>query len=131
MPYKIEWQTPTVVISLKLEGVVTLTELRAFNAEIINMIDSVDRTLTHLIADFSDATLLPTKVADLRNTLTYLQHENIGWTALITNDQLMRFVTSIVSQMSQARFRSFESFEDALEFIDYVDAAGHVKKSGL
>lgn len=123
MPYTIEWHTPSVIIALHLTGDITLTDIQAFNTDVITMLDSVDCALAHVIADFSDANLLPTKVTDLRDTLTYLQHEHIGWTAVITHNQLMKFLTSIVSQMSQARFRSFETFTDAVEFIAYVDSA--------
>lgn len=128
MPYTIEWHTPAVVIALKLDGAIELDEIKTANAEIIQMLDSVDRSITHLIADFSTATLFQTTVTDLHDTLTYLQHANIGWTALITDDRLMKFMTSIVSQMTQAHLRSFETFADAVEFIAYVDAESVQRK---
>lgn len=123
MPYNIAWHTESVVIVLVLVGDVPSDEFRAFNDDIVTLIDSVDRTLTHIIIDFSQALSYPTKVAEIRAALGYLQHQRIGWTLIVTHDQLAKFVISTVVQMSQARFRAFESFGEAVQFLGYVDAS--------
>jgi hypothetical protein len=123
MGYEIGWHTEEVVIALKLYGDIILDDYHAFNVDIIRMIDSTDRTLTHLIADYTEVTSFPQKVKDIQEALTYLEHEHIGWTALITDDKMATFVISTVTQMAQARFRAFTSFDEALGFIDYVDTS--------
>jgi hypothetical protein len=120
MPHKIEWFIPGRVVFGDFEGRVTLDELAEVDEKVNNYVAEGD-PLVHYIVEGLKITYLPNNIPKLAKTITYIHNKDLGWIIYITQNKLMRFLASTVSQLAQARFRTFENLEEGIQFLLETD----------
>lgn len=103
------------------EGVITIEDLQYSQEEAEALYDTVDSRVIHGIIDMRHMTEYPTNLAELIRVISIFRNPRLGWIMLITNNTIVRFLSSAVVQLSQARFRTFTNVEQCLEFLEDVD----------
>ncbi|MBZ0277751.1 MAG: hypothetical protein K8I60_16515 [Anaerolineae bacterium] len=72
----------------------------------------------HLIMDLRDIREMKSpSVARLDHAVSYRRHPHLQWIIFLTNDQLMRFLTSTVSQMAHKSYFLFSDVDDLNQFL--------------
>ncbi len=128
MPYQHSWLIKKQVLVAKLWGNQTIEELVDSNAEITALLDEADNRLIHLIIDDAELGELPSSLFQIRKTLTYANHKNLGW-VVVFGEKDQSFSASVkdymiltLAKLTRARYVRVKTFEEAIEHLKTVDA---------
>lgn len=121
MSYEVKWQMDDAVILVKLAGDMDIQDFPKFDRLILKHLDESQRPLVHLWVDLKDVTQFPANVLQVNKALTHKTHKRLGWTLLITDNRVIRFVGYMITQIAKARFRAFTTEEEARSFLYQVD----------
>jgi hypothetical protein len=118
------WYVKGRVGLVKASGIVSLQDLQAADRQMVEMIrqKSPDAALFHFLIDLRNVDKLEFNVAEMSRAFTHLHEPGLGWSLLITNNRLIKFVGSVVTQLAKARFMAFSTFDEALEFLQGQDS---------
>jgi spore maturation protein SpmA len=122
LAYEVNWlpgHEGRVIIE-RLTGVFAVEDLEKI-VEAANALMSQGQKPVHLIIDTSGITKHPNSLTALRNAAPGGQHENLGWTLMISSSMLMSTMTKVITQLMRLEFRSFTSLEAALAFLKLQD----------
>jgi hypothetical protein len=122
MSYEVKWHTPDAIILVRLWGNLDISEFPKFDRLILEHIEQSDRVLVHIWVDLKAVTEFPVKIWQVQQALTHLNHERTGWSVIITDNRIIKFVGSVITQVAKARFRAFGSDAEALQFLLLVDS---------
>ncbi|MCA0457633.1 MAG: hypothetical protein LCI00_26945 [Chloroflexi bacterium] len=122
MDYTMEWHIPKRVILIRVSGDVSLEELERFNNDILKHLNEGIAPV-HLISIGENIRRVPTNLMKIRQTTTYLQHPNMGWTVIVQEkpNPLSGFMVSVATQASGMKLRQVKSLADALETLTRID----------
>lgn len=127
------------------DGEITTQTLLDGQAEVKEILANppVDAPI-HIIVDMRFLLRYPTNISDLIRATPIFRSPALGWVVLVSNDWLIRFLSSTVVQLSKAHFRAFANVQSALDFLhqtdpsipqlrdaDYEDAIDRLKKNRL
>lgn len=116
MPIDNAWLIEGKVIYSRVFGDVNMTDLKAGDEVLNQLLKNRTETYVHCIVDCSDLTSVPRLGAGGRSGLTSL--ERLGWVALygIENRALL-FVGTMFAQLFRLRWRFYRSSDEALNFL--------------
>lgn len=116
MAHDTSWYIPQRAILQRVSGELTIEEMAQINKELETYLDQ-GIPLVHILIDVTKVEKYPTSVHQIGKVMKRNNVEREGWTLLVTNSQIIRFMGSVVTQFSTLRFRTFPKFEDAVEFL--------------
>ena len=123
MAYRISWFVPGSVVYVALRGKTTAEELRAETSQLIALLDEGEAPLVHLLLDATLLEQFPANVEVLNSAMVDgFRHPILGWTILITESRMVKYLGAMVTGLSNARYRAFESLEDGLAFLNEIDS---------
>jgi len=125
MPYEFEWRIEGRVLYERAYGSFSLEELRQFNEEVTVYVASSTTPPVHLVVDLTGLETYPTNLREVIGTMRRRETKKIGWTIIITEHIVMRFLASMAVQIAGVRLRTFTKVQDAYDFLSEFDATLH------
>jgi hypothetical protein len=120
MPWRIVHLVENHLALTPLWGKFTLDELHQYDAVAIASLKFVDLPLIHTIYDCTALESLPPLLEMSR--LQAARHPKIGWVIFVgVQNDMLRFMFSMTTQLFRQRLRFMESHAEALRFIAEVD----------
>jgi hypothetical protein len=125
MPYKIYEHIPNHSLYTSIWGEYKPDELEASNQEVIAYMDNA-KGLVHNITDFRKMTAYPIDLHKLTKTFTLFAHPRMGWEIVITNDNVVKYLSAMVVQIvkrSNSReggIKVVGSTQEALAVLEHV-----------
>jgi hypothetical protein len=121
MSYEVKWRTEDSIILVRLWGDLSIDEFPEFDRLILQHIDQSQRSLVHVWVNLKEVTKFPANVRQVHKALTHLNHERVGWSVIITDNRLIKFVGHMITQLTKNRFRAFTTEAEATEFLKTMD----------
>jgi len=120
MPVHIRWHIPGRVILIEATGYLTAEEINASQDDSVQLINSTETEIVHVLFDAVHLTSFTRDVFALSNAVQrLLGHPRFGWFVLYgRDDPVVRFIASIVTQIFRRSFKIFRTQEEANEFMD-------------
>jgi hypothetical protein len=122
MGHEISWHIENAIIEIRLWGDITIDDFPEYDRLTLEHIEQSTHPLVHVWIDLTDVGDFPNNVGKVHKALTHLNHPRLGWSIVITESRVIRFVAYMITQMSKARFRAYNTCEEALHFLQTVDA---------
>lgn len=116
MPVDVQWYIPNHVLISRFYGDVTPQDIRKQYTLGLEMSESVNTALVHLITDVSEVQSFPKNVMDMKDSLG-TKARNAGWVVLVGENKMIRFLSSVVSNLMKLRFTYVNTLEEALKYI--------------
>ncbi len=105
-------------------GVVTIESAQTSSYAVHRLLDSQPDTppnSIHLILDMRQVEEIPRNLSSATQTLNYMRHPALGWTIMITENQIQRLFSSVLAQMFRVRFKMVANLDEALLFLQRYD----------
>ncbi|GEM_PF-3348275 len=120
MAYKVEWEIPEAVLSLKLSGAVTFDDFVEIDRLINEKIKQLDsQAVIKLLVDVTHTSSVPQFYQRLSSTQTYANQMNspLKHIMIVSGDnKLMRLVMLLVFNLCRPTLLFFKSHDQALAF---------------
>lgn len=129
MSFEVKWHTENTVVLVRLWGDLDIREFPEFDTLITQHIDASTQPLVHVWVDLKEVTKFPANVLQVHKALKHLGHERVGWSIIITENRIIRFVGTMITQIMRARFRAFTTDKEALDFLKKVDSTLEAKQA--
>jgi hypothetical protein len=94
MTYRIEWDYDHHALHVTICGDVSQDGLKQLNHELLYYLDALQPFRANLLIDVSDLSLFQLERNSLRDSLTALQHDAVGW-VIDVNCRLPRFQAAL------------------------------------
>ena len=122
MDYRLEWHIARRVLMLTVSGDVSLGELARFNSEVLTYLDNGIAPI-HLVSVGANIRRVPTNLMLIKETVTYLQHPNMGWTIIVQEkaNSLTGFMVSVAAQATGMKVHQVKNVADGLETLRRLD----------
>lgn len=120
MPYTIEWLVEDRVLGVSIAGDITLAELQEVSPAIVRHCDNGIAPV-HTLIDLRHLGAYPRNLTELAGAFKTPPSANLNWIVLITNNQMIRFFTSVVVQLSGKHVTAFTDYPAALKFLAQRD----------
>lgn len=123
MPYDVGWYIEGRVIHDRLSGTVSIEDAEGTGQIIVEYLNEGTRPV-HLIVDMTTASgFAPTvNVRRIHDIVTrQMRSESLGWTLLVSENKLARFLASTVSQLARISMQTFSTLDDAVAFLREYD----------
>jgi hypothetical protein len=117
---EIKWLQPSKVILAYSEDSQSLEDVRLNNLEINALLDA-GQAPVHLVFQAVNLKSSPTNIQELKNSLDFLRHPNLGWIISVGSNPILNFVSGIVTNLFKINLRQAKSVEDALELLKTLD----------
>jgi len=122
MTAQIYWLVDKRILLLKPMGEITEAAIQDNFARVQSMLEGIESSVYLIVDSTEQHTVLSPSVAKklagvLRENMRAGIGDNVAWTILITNNVLMRFVTSLLVQWLGSKMRAFDSIQEALQFL--------------
>jgi hypothetical protein len=121
MSYKLQWVSENRLSYVHVWGDYNLQELKDSSEEVQAWVAN-GTPLVHHIADFRDMETYPTNLAQILKSVPFMQEPNLGWVIILSDNRMVKFLSSMATGVSKARFRTFSNLEDALVFLAERDS---------
>ena len=125
MSAKIKWYVENIVVYFKLPPTIDDTEMiDQLNYQLVEMIDQGEKPV-HIIMDMSEYKTQFTKLNQLGNMDSMsklLKHPSIGWSIIITDSSMLKFASSVITNLFKSQFKSCASIEEAQGILKRLDA---------
>ena len=110
MQFGFEWHMPGRVLMLTVSGDVSLEDLAQFNGAMLSHLDQ-GMPPVHLISIGNNIRRVPTSIMLIKQTVTYIQHPNMGWTIIVQEkaNPLTGFMLSVAAQATGMKMRQLLS----------------------
>ena len=123
MTFEMGWLEPGRVVFVKFRGEMTVEEIHEESQQLIEYLDNGASPLVHSLVDLTTLDNFPINVGVLnRATVDSLRHPRLGWTVLITDNRMVKYLGAMVTGLSGVRYRTFTSLNEALTFLNEVDS---------
>lgn len=122
MPIQIDWLQENRVLYERISGVVMADDLKVIPSALAPFLGNGSAPI-HLLVDMRDVEEYPRNVRQLKDAMDNMNRSEIGWTLLITSDKVVRFLSSVTTQIlvPHARMKVFDTPDDALRFLSEQD----------
>ena len=122
MDYRLEWHIARRVLMLTVSGDVSLDELVRFNSEVLTYLEHGTAPV-HLVSVGANIRRVPTNLMLIKETVTYLQHPNMGWTIIVQEkaNSLTGFMVSVAAQATGMKVHQVKNVADGLETLRRLD----------
>lgn len=126
MPIEVKWFVEGKVIQAVGVGDISLDDITYSSNAIIDLINSSDSPLVHLVLSEENMESLPLSLRAFSEAAKFLHHERLGWFLIYGNmdrAKHIKFLDTMVIQIAQVRHRRFTTWAECLEFLLFVDSA--------
>lgn len=121
MPYISTWIIEQQVALIVMAGAITRDELRNGIIKASKMTANSSAEKVHIFVDMRHMTRYPMSLSDLNNTSKEELEAVNGYTIMISNNQIINFISRTILAMSGKPFKSFSQPELALAHLAAVD----------
>lgn len=129
MPYQHQWLIDGQVLYGRIWGQQTLDELTMSNADVVALLDSAEDRLIHMLIDDSKLGELPASLFQIRKTLTYANHKNLGWAITFgvkeytLTSAVTDYVIAMLAKLTRARYLRVKTFSEAVDHLKRMDTS--------
>ena len=122
MQFGLEWHIPGRVLILTVSGDVSLEDLAQFNSAMLSHLDEGTPPV-HLVSIGNNIRRVPTSIMLIKQTVTYLQHPNMGWTIIVQEkaNPLTGFMLSVAAQATGMKMWQVKNVADGIETLRRLD----------
>ncbi len=120
MPVKVVWFLEDRIIYSDYSGDVTIDDI-SNGTQQVKVLAYEGTPLVHNIANILDINTFPKNLRQIINSIEQLDNNVLGWTIIINNNKLLRFIVATVCKIAGARFRIFDNQDDAIKFLYRMD----------
>lgn len=121
MSQSIDWLIPGRVIHVRLEGAISLEQMRAGNQELIEALDSGQPPI-HVLIDDQALVSIPASLRQHQLTMNFLRHPALGWVIGAGRvSAVLRLISSVTSYFFKVQTRRFDTLDEALRFLREQD----------
>jgi hypothetical protein len=120
----VAWYTDGRIIYDCPQGIITIETAQAASDAILALLDSqpdVSPNSIHLMIDMRQVEDFPRNLSSATQTLNYMRHPALGWTIMITANQVQRIFASVLAQVFRVRFKMVATLDEALSFLQRYD----------
>src|SRR5687767_7889598 len=117
---EIKWLVSPRIILAYSEGSQDIDDVRLNNQEIKALLDS-GQAPVHLVFQAVNLKSSPTNIQELKNSLDFLRHPNLGWIISVGSNPVLNFVSVIVTNLFRINMRQANSLEDAINWLKQLD----------
>jgi len=121
MPYQVSWYYEKRILYSRIEGDITLDEVKAMNDTIVQQYLPQGTPLVHSIVDVTRVGKYPMNVGQLSQAVKF-DNSTSGWLVVVSKaNPIIRFFASVITQVSDTRFRMYSTVDEAVTFLAGVD----------
>ena len=121
MGYTIEWLVPDRLYVMNIYGDIDLDEYLEGGEKAREFVTSGVAPV-HCILDLRGVKKFPVNMKQLNPGNTVMDEENLGWIFIMTQNPLINFLGSVISQVTHKHFRTVKTPEEAMTFLRRLDA---------
>lgn len=120
--YTTEWRIDRrVILTVVKSSDLTIQDMCEINQALVDLVRVGEPPLVHAIIDCRGIEKFQMNIPSISRILTFLEEPRMGWILIVSDDKLINFVASLVTQLAGTRFRNFSSVENAWDFLSNVD----------
>lgn len=124
MSAQLKWYVENQVIYFKLPSTIDDTSMiDQMNLQLVELIDQGEEPV-HIIMDMTEYKTQFTKLNQLGNMDSMsqlLKHPKIGWSIIITDSSMLKFASSVITNLFKSQFKSCASIEEARAVLKRLD----------
>lgn len=117
MHAEVSWLVAGRLIFIRMGGHMTLEKVAEITRQVSGMMNEGQAPI-HVLADLCEVQSYPTNLIELSKLADRTQLGLVGWIILVSNNLLIRFSTSMFSQVAGAKTRTFNTYEEAIVFMN-------------
>ena len=117
MPYTLSWHMQEKLIDLRLEGQLSVNEMKTISQDVMNILDDSQEKM-HLLIDAMKFQSSYHTADQLRNTQKYMDHSRLDFAVLVTDNKLNRLTTLMAFCMARVPLMQFDSFSKAKQYLE-------------
>ena len=122
MPVELTWLYEPRVLLVDIDNEITMLDIRHLNAAVTSFLDSTALPV-HVIVECSNMNAFPTRVSDIADVATGIQHSRLGWLLIVgAKRSITTMLLRILSQLVPLRYRMMDARADAYRFLISRDA---------
>ena len=127
MAVLIDWLIEGEVIYQQWWGTGTLDDARYVNRRTLELFaEYPDRPLIHSLVNAVYQEKTEVSIASARRIYTVLDHRQIGWILMSSDNTFLAFFGNIILQLrNKIRFRVLKSLDDSIDFLKEADDSIH------
>lgn len=124
MPIEIGWLVEGRVSYYNYVGNITVEEIQEASRIGIMLLEQSTGSLMHTIQDNRKMDRFPREFPVLiKSVRESLQHPKMGWMLSVgIQEDIIRFVATLVSKVTRTRHRVFTTYEEAIAFLNSADS---------
>ncbi|MFN8376859.1 MAG: hypothetical protein U0694_28800 [Anaerolineae bacterium] len=122
MPFQMGWHKENQIVKVLVDGDVTLSEARNLDRALNEYLNAAEQPI-HLLFDATQVNTFPMTTLQMRQTLSFLNHPQLGWIAFIDDGMPSNPLLHILSNLLGDKYRVFGSVKMGLDFIKSQDAS--------
>lgn len=120
--YELDWYKQDEIILLRLLGDFDLDHMKAFNEDVNAMLVSASGNAISLIIDTTETSKIMARPVPMRNTLTFLQNPRLRWLVVVGANDVVKFLTSVVLQLTHIVPIYKNNLEETIDFLKVLRA---------
>jgi hypothetical protein len=120
MSYEISWYHEKRVLLVRIQGELTLEDMRQCSDAIYETLD-LGTAPTHVIADLREIGHFPASLIALKNAARYLTHPKIGWIVVIGGPMLAQMFAGILTRTTRINYHAAKTIEEAIQLLFEAD----------
>ncbi|GAB4335079.1 MAG: hypothetical protein Kow00117_18340 [Phototrophicales bacterium] len=123
MAFKVEWVISGRILLVDLSDNITIEE---FERAVYQAMFEVDRAgeppFVHVIFQSLYGRISPTNLQQMKRiTESYFRNPRLGYTIVISTDEVYRFLSGLTAQIYHSRWRAFDSVQEGIAFLQAID----------
>jgi hypothetical protein len=119
MPVETQWYVEKRIIYQRLYGKVTLEDFIQSRDEMLEKLSQGEAPV-HCIVSLLNTENFPSLI-DMQKAAVRQKHPSMGWTILLINNTVLRFVASLLVQLATTQFRTAATLDEGLTFLQTHD----------
>ncbi len=125
MPTSVDWYLEGRVIAARLYGNIEASDIEAIANDMVELVEASDAPLVHILVDVQDMTGFPKSLSAVSKASSAIAgNKRVGWAVHYgTDNQLLKFLSYMVTQMFKVRFRLEKTKEEAVAWLQSKDAS--------
>jgi len=130
MKLYLDWLIPNRVVKVAMVGDMTPDDFAEFDAQVISYIEQGAQPV-YILADLTQMGNVQGNPLTIKNNVTHLEQEKLGWVVMYGGNRGIRFIATMVFQLANQRVRFLPTYEDAVQFLmeidDTISEIAHIK----